>query len=385
MFMEYSLKALGSGMLRTHWRGVLVGILLVTVVVGGVIVALNRDSSHGKRSEEEAKKAENAYQEILSGDPRIAQEMFAQDVANGINDALTKSNAYLVMERYAFRGDIYEIYDYVNSTPSLAFLREAEALQPGIFRKIRDRSLPVPSTHALYAFLAYLETLEKHGYANVALRATTAHMYAKNAYILTLEPERFDPGIDKQQNIFFKLARASLYRKLASEDVNRILDGSLPPDTLLSRDIVDGLSQYAAALGYLQYLGVDVSDSRGAREIFDFCIRYAREKAPEEEILVSYMYASTLLLDSGSTMEEVRMALGPVMDSELAILAKTNKNMRVLQEARSEQKRYFAGGEKQRKSYGLFERSNASALAKKVPEFRSWLMRGGWTETDFWD
>ena len=31
------------------------------------------------------------------------------------------------------------------------------------------------------------------------------------------------------------------------------------------------------------------------------------------------------------------MALGPVMDSELAILAKTNKNMRVLQEARSEQ------------------------------------------------
>lgn len=383
--MEYPLKSLGSEVLRTHWRSVLGGILLVVVVVVGVIVALDRDSSRGQRSQEELKKAENAYQEILSGDPRIAQEMFAQDVANGINDALTKSNAYLVMERYAYRGDIYEIYDYVNGNPSLAFLREAEALQPGIFRKIRDRSLPVPSTHALYAFLAYMETLEKHGYANVALRATVAHMYAKNAYILTLEPERFDPGIDKQQNIMFKLIKAAEYRKLALEDVNRILDGSLPPDTLLSRDIVDGLSQYAAALGYLQYLGMDAADSRGVRDVFDFCVRFAREKVPEEEVLVGYMYASILLLDSGSTTEDIRMALGPVLGSELATLAKTNKNMRNLQEARNEKKRYFTGEEKQRKSYGLFEKSNVSALAKKVPEFRSWLMRDGWAEGDFWE
>ena len=380
--MEYSLKSLISDISRTHLRGVFGGILFVIVFLAWFFY---RDVPSRQRSLEDVEKAQNAYQEILSGDPRIAQEMFAQDVANGINDTLTKSNAYLVMERYAFRGDIYEIYDYVSVTPSLAFLREAEALHPDIFRKIQDRTLPVPSTHALYAFLSYLEILEKYGYANVAVRATVAHMYAKNAYILTLEPERFDPSIDKQQNILFKLDKASLYRKLALEDVNRILDGGLPPDTLLSRDIVDGLSQYAAALGYLQYLGVDVSDSRSIREIFDFCIRYAKERVPEEEINISYMYASILLLDPQSTTEDVRMALKPVLDSELVLLAKINKDMRYLQEARNENMRYFSNGGKQKKSYGLFEKSNASALARKVPEFRSWLVRGGWTEADFWE
>ncbi len=387
--MGYSLKSLGVDTLRTHWRSILVGGIVLVMVVVGVILTLQRDvSSRAQRSPEELKKSQNAYQEILSGDPRIAQEMFAQDVANGINDTLTKSNAYLVMERYGLRGDIYEIYDYVNSYPSLVFLKDAEALQPAIFRKIRDRSLSVPSTHALYAFLAYLEILEQHGYANLAVRATAAHMYAKNAHILTLEPERFDASIDQSSNILYKESKATTYLDLASEDVNRILDGNLPPDTLLSRDIIDGLSQYAAALGYLQHLGVSISDSqdsRGVREVFDFCVRYAKEKAPEEEIFISYMYASILLLDPQSTTEEVRSALGPVLGSELAVLAKTNTNMRSLQAARNEQKRYFSGEEKQRKSYGLFEKANASALANKVPEFRSWLIRGGWTEGDFWE
>ena len=73
------------------------------------------------------------------------------------------------MERYVFRGDIYEIYDCVNSTPSLGFLREAEAFAAKVFSGKYETDVPgsLP-THALYAFLAYLETLEKYGYANGA-------------------------------------------------------------------------------------------------------------------------------------------------------------------------------------------------------------------------
>lgn len=378
--MKYSWISRVVSMLQTHRRAFFsIGIALLILI--GVLIW----KSYEKTSLFREQKTQEAYQEIVSGSPSAAQELFASDVSNGVNDVLTKSNAYLVMERYAYEGNIYEIYDYVDSHPSLAFLREAEERQPEIFRKIKDRSLPVPSVEALYAFLSYVGVLEKYGYANVALRASAAHMYAKNAYILTLEPERFYANINAEQNIQGKTISSLTYLKLASPDIESILMGNMSPESFSSGDIVDGLSQYAAALGYLQYRNVDVFESRNMREIFNFCLRYVREKVPEEEVFISYMYASVLLLDSQSTEEEVRAALNPVLRSELSVLAKTDKNMSALLNAQNEKKSYFAGEKKQRKQYGLFQKSNVSALAKKTPEFRAWLIRSGWQEADFWE
>ena len=121
---------------------------------------------------------------LLGGDPKKLQNLFLEDIKNGKNDKFTKSAAYFITHRFFDNGgNIYEIYDYINAHPELAFLKEAEKIYPNIFDQIHKRTLPsIYVDRSYYAYLAYVEILNKHGYSDIAALGTAANQYAKLAH-----------------------------------------------------------------------------------------------------------------------------------------------------------------------------------------------------------
>lgn len=335
---------------------------------------------------------DNAYMEqertayrLVGTDPEPLQRMFDQDMQDGINDELTKSHVYFLMNRYFNNGgNIYEIYDYINSRPKLAFLKDASALYPAIFQLIDDRALqPTASPVSSLAYLAYLETLERNGYAGIALRGTGAHQYAQLAYIAQQEPEILDPAVNATQNILMKKNKALFFAERAKRDVMPIFEGQA--DKIPARDKVVGLSHYAVALRYLKLLEVEFSSPKTAREIFVLCRQMIqRNNLPELAPFTGLLDASTLLFDAESSADEVRQALDPILVLNSRDTAQQNPTiMKIISSKNRVEPADSRLSSLIMMRVGVFDRTNIIALAQRVPEFKQWLITAGWTEADF--
>lgn len=383
-------EAFGSGNMETTTNNIswkknilialgaiaLVGLCIVGVYYYTVTVPKNKIAKHN-----------NAYYaSLLQNNPTVLQNSFADDVKNGLNDKYTKSDAYFVTHRFFDNnGNIYEIYDYVNSHPELAFLKEAEGIYPGIFEQIKNKTLPATFVdRAVYAYLAYVEVLEKHGYTDIAAIGTAANQYAKTAYFAkTVSTEMTNKArvpsrvkyVERDSN------KAREFLNLAKGDVADILDGKITLDDVPARDILVGLNQYAAALRYLDGLGVDISFSpKTSKEIFTFTMDYSYRFVPELNLFTSLLNASTLTVLNATSPYEVKDALYPILDldTKKGKLLDASIIHKII-DSRFEKKPRLISDT----NMDIYSKRNALTLAKKVPEFKAWLISNGWTDADF--
>ncbi len=324
---------------------------------------------------------------VTKNDPSLLQQLFLEDMQNGRNDDYTKSTGYFVTHRFFDNGgDIYEVYDYINSHPELAFLKEAEEIYPEMFKRIREHTLsPNSSGMSTHAYLAYLEILDKYGYAGVANRGTLANGYAKLAWLAWKQPEAF-PRIKGVRMEWYqaRINKAVLYANKVQPDIMKVLDGTFDATTVPERDILVGLNQYAAALRYFQALKVDFSSPRNASEIFAFSTDYARQYVPVLAPFTSLLDASTLMLVSPKSTEGIREALRPIFEHEI-VGDELNRGIyyRLVVLAKTYSVARFGNSETINDDFSLYGKINMVDLAHAVPDFKNWLMKYGWVESDF--
>jgi len=326
----------------------------------------------------------NAYQaSLLQDKPETLQNLLASDIKNGTNDMYTKSAAYFITHRYFDNGgNMYEIYDYINAHPELSFLKEAEKIYPDTFKRLEDGTMAHDYSDAgLYAYLAYSEVLAKHGYVDVALRGTVANQYAKMAYfskVAMQEKSKNEPVPGNYQYMAHDIRKAIGYAQKAQGDIVKILNGELTSKDLPARDILVGLNQYASAVRYLEALQANYSSPVSAKDIFAFTTDYSYRNVRELYLFTSLLNASTLTLSSSSTVAEIRNALFPILDYG----AKGDKPVGIMEKivnARLEKKPLLVTDI----NFDMYGKRNVAVLGNKVPEFKAWLMKNDWQESDF--
>jgi len=335
---------------------------------------------------ERGKKYEDAYRaSLLRNSPEALQNAFLDDVRAGTNDQFTKSAAYFITHRFFDNGgNIYEVYDYVNSHPELGFLKEAEPIYPNIFRRIRERKVKTTGEdESILAYAAYVEVLKNHGYADMAALTTVANQYARIVYFRrTIAPRIADKEYaqyyTRATDIF--LRKASEFANTAQVDVVKILNGELNAQDMPARDILVGLNQYASAIRFFEILDFQYSSAKSSREIFSFSMEYSRKYVPELMHFTSLINATTLALLPSGGQQEIKESLYPILnlDTKKIKLLDTSIIHKVI-DARFEPKPTTVYDIR----LGTYSKRNIVRISEKSPEFRNWLVSNGWEEGDF--
>lgn len=305
------------------------------------------------------------------------------DIAKDLNTSQTKAEAYSFVTRYFQNGgDIYEVYNSVESNPELLFLKEAEGIYPKVFDLIKKRRLPFTySDEGMYAYLAYLEVLEAHGYGDVATQGALVHQYVKMAYYkkMILEDKSKGKSLEypnyTKKDITNDIKKATQFTDSANVSVSNIINGEELSKESIPSEIVTGLIQYASGLRYFESMNIHVAVVNTSKEVFSFVIKYAHTNVPAMYLFASLSNASTLLLSKNLDQSELRNAIYPFFDIKNgAHLGGLLKNML--------DARFNRNGNRFR-DLDIYSFNNISSLASKVPEFKVWLMRNGWTDADF--
>lgn len=309
---------------------------------------------------------------LLKDSPKPLQDAFLNSVSNGENDKYAKSAAYFIMHRYFDnKGNIYELYDYANSDQKLAFLNEAEKIYPNVFQNIRDKKVPATfSEEGTYAYLAYLEILDRNGYADISTQGTAANQYAKMAYIGKIQSKNNNVKIlsdDQKRN----LEKAVAFASNASKEVDSIVKSGDIPDTTYVADVVIGLNQYAYALRYFDFFEIPFTSSTTPEEIFAFTTDYTSKKLTVLRMFTHLTNASSLAM-IGAKKEDITKALGPILKYDTSVTPREYSVIDRIIKAR-------LGKEKE----GVYSKENIVLLASTSPEFKSWLIKAGWGESDF--
>ncbi len=368
----------------------LVLVLAILLVTGSFryFSALRQESQRQNIVEDRARATEDAFNAShLRSSPTALQDLFLDDIRNGVNDKVTKSAIYFITHRFFDNGgNIYEIYDFIEAHPELAFMKEAEAIYPSEFEQLKKGSLPKTAVdRSIYIYCAYIEVLYKHGYADVAATATVANQYAKTAYYTTEIAKEMPKMEGDYRSRYAKrnMKKAGQFMRISAPQVADIMDGKLTEKDIMPRDILVGLNQYAAALRYLEALDIDVSNSpKSAKEIFEYTMEYAYRNVPALHHFTSLLNASTLAIIEGADPRDIRTALYPILDFDM-------KGDRVLSTSilheviRSRLEPKLPPERIGETNMGVYSKRNTIRLAEKVPEFKSWLMDNGWVEADF--
>lgn len=321
---------------------------------------------------------------LFKKDIFFAQDFFVSDRAKNINDQYTKQSAYLIMQRYIRNGgNIYELYNYVNSHPELVFLREAEDIYPEAFRMIQGKRRPSYYTdEGMYVYLAYSEVLDRYGYANDSLLSAMSYRYAQMAYYEKIIAEDKAQGRSLNYPDYpdderrMNLEKAIFFAQKIEPDVLKMVRGEADIATEPSSDIVGSTVQYAFALRYLESLGVHSFPPEMSSEVFGFALEYSRKFVPSLYFDTVLSNAVTLLLASPKDSGEIRNAIFPFLGFRVA---NDNPNVVIGRILRSRVEVPHA-------RYGdlsIYSRQNIISLAEKVPEFKSWLISNGWSDADF--
>lgn len=337
---------------------------------------------------------------LLENKPQYLQDELVIDVQNGVNDKFTKSDAYFIVHRYFDNGgNIYEIYDYVNSHPEMAFLKEAEKIYPDIFANIKSKTVPAhASITAIHALLAYLEVLDNHGYADIAALGTLANQYARTAYFVSVSSKGNQTpaemassmvGIEGKKSILFAIKARESFAGLIRDysvasgsiiDTNNLNQLLTSKDNLKKIDIVPhnllvGLNQFASSLRYLKAAGFDpelVHSKVSANDIFAFNTVFAKKYVPELEIFTSLLDATTLYLVSPDDVAALKVALQPII------------NLGVFKKKQTDIVGKILGASKgSLVDIDMYGKRNIATLGNTVPEFKKWLLSNGWVESDF--
>lgn len=326
------------------------------------------------------------FDSAFHNDPSQIKAAYVEALRQGLNDAQAKLDIYFITRRYIDNGgDIYELYEYVNSQPDLAFFKEAEEIYPKAFQLIRERKLPFVFTdYGLYAYLAYVEVLEKHGYANFAMLGTAANQYVKMAYYKTdLVREQaagnllLDYPKYPQSEIENDTWKALVYAEKAEVELSGILRNVEGEERAQPIDVVYGAEQYASALRYLEALNVDVSAFTPSRDVSTLALRYSHGRVPELYLMASLSNAVTLLKSGIGNPNEMRNAIYPFLDIRDPLHKQsgiTDKIIRARVEGMTT--RWFS-------LLVPYSRENIVQISSRVPEFKTWLISNGWKEDDF--
>ncbi len=326
------------------------------------------------------------YQSLFQDDPSIVQGRFLAAVESKTVDVGAKTDAYFVTHRYIDNGgDVYELYDFFNRYPELAFLNvEAAEIRPEVFKLIRERRAPaVYSDQGMYAYLAYLEVLERHGYANVAMTSTAANQYAKLAfYKAGIRMEKSEGRLSTYPDysldeIASDVKKAQFFLKMAAEPVSWLVSGesSVATGGVQSLDVFYAVEQYGSALRYLEAYGVSVKTKNTASEVFTFGTKFTRQELPALYLYLSLSNAATLLLVDAS-QNEIRNALYPFFDIKSPEAKRSGIVERVIRARLEAPKARF-------RDLDLYSKKKITELGRNVPEFKDWLISNGWKEKDF--
>lgn len=368
---------------------VLVLVLAVLLLTGSFryFSALHQESRQQTAADSRVNETEDAFNAShLRNSPTGLQDLFLDDIRNGVNDKVTKSAVYFITHRFFDNGgNIYEIYDFIEAHPELAFMKEAEAIYPNEFDQLKKGIIPkTPVDRALYIYCAYVEVLYKHGYADVAGVATVANQYAKTAYFTTTIAKEMPKKEGAHRSRYAKrnVKKAVEFMRIAKQPVVDIMEGKLTEKDIMPRDILVGLNQYAAALRYLEAMGYDVSVSpKSAQEIFEFTTEYAYRNVPALHHFTSLLNASTLAIIDGADPRDVRSALYPVLDFDMKGRVLPTSILHRVIGSRSETK--LPPERVGETNMDIYSKRNTLRLAGIVPEFKTWLMSNGWVESDF--
>ncbi len=319
---------------------------------------------------------------LLEDQSGVSPGFFLDDVKSGINDEYTRKSAYLVFQRYVASGNIYALYDYVNSHVELAFLREAEFLHPESFKKVEEKKLPFHHTdEGMYVFLSYLEVLERSGYGSESLLASLTYRYAQMAYYKRMINEDKERGesldypdytMDARE---YDIRKSVFFAEKLDDWVGVMVDDGAQ-EKAVSRDSLKSMVQYATALRYLESLGVDFISAKKSDEIFSYVLTYSYKFVPDMYPDTSLRNAATLLLAPSSDPFEIRNAVFPFLDyrvADIGLIPVVGQILRSRVEA--EHVRY--------EDLSVYSKKTITDLAEKVPEFKEWLMLNGWGESDF--
>lgn len=341
------------------------------------------------KKEREKRNYDAYYSSLRQNNPMELQNSFLDDIKNGVNDEYTKSSIYFITHRFFDNGgDIYEIYDFVNEHPEINFLKEAEMIYPEIFGEIKKRNKNLTYRSHLYAYCAYLDVILKHNYGDIASIGTVANQYAKLVFFskMILKSNKVSEGEKKiREEWVIRNAEKSLnYIALMEADIKGILNMQIDEKNIPARDILVGMNQFASSLRYLEAAGVRASTTVSSKEVFAFSSEFSHRNVKELEHFTAFLNASTLAIVSSSSPEEIKVALYPILDFDTrkVVDGNTSYNLGILGKI-IDTKLEVLPRELSEGYYDIYSKWNIILLAKKVPEFKKWLMYNGWTETDF--
>ena len=363
---------------------VLIGtIIIALLILGALFITLQTDTVVPTEPEVPAdinQVVDAAITKSVSGDPRPLQDFMANQIASGVNDDATKAAVYWVAHRYFDNGgNIYEIYDFIETTPAVAFLKKAEAIYPEIFATIRTTEVRNWSYESLMALLAYYETIDRAGYADIGIWSTTANKYAEQAYKnipnandtpeFAIERKKYFDMVASRSYGFLRKAHAFIVNKTMKTGTFEDLKGL--PDTMLKDNILVGLNQYASAIQNLKGAGAEYPTGISPIDLFEFNSKYAEEFVPRLYLFTNYLYATALVYGGDATVETVALPLGRAV---AYMREQNNEGPATIQRIINSK----TSGES-----GVFQYSTTKKLAELSPEFKAWLMDSGWTAADF--
>lgn len=360
----------------------------VALVVLLVVVVYNLTSDLGTTSLGTSEKDfRQALQLAVGGvNPAPLQNFFVAKVKAGTNDDATKSAVYWITHRFFDNGgDIYEIYDFVNSNPELVFLKDAEKIYPDIFEKIRKKEVTNYSGDALLALLAYYEAIDRHGYANMGVWGIAANKYTEFAYYSHNEHLK-NPNAkytkaaeDPRTNRVIWMNKAERFLEKANEhlfmiagnrrDVNDLANIKMIPD-----DLLVGLNQYASAVENMRAFGRVFDMPYSTREIYDFNERLAKSTVPRLYFFTNYLYATSLIYGGTATEENLK---APV-ERLVGYARSTPKDDWRQSVSRVLSSRY----DSKPGDAGMYAIDVVKGIAERSPLFTEWLKENGWTDAD---
>lgn len=328
-FVE-KLKSKLSALAVNNTGSKIIVVVLATIIFGGFF---GKDKVINFLNPVPKKNIEDVIKLSTTGaEQKPLQDFFVEQVKSGKNDADTQAALMWVTHRFFDNGgNIYEIYDFVNSHPEIAFLKEAEKIHPEAFLLIKDKKVKPYDISSMVALLAYFEIADKYHYANLGMLGLAANKYAELAFIsfnaanatnVHSEEVKFSKFYFefKNKSLMFSM-KANSYineRTKLTGKINDLENAGIRDDTLLI-----GLNQFASAQYFYKGMDMPFLSTIPPEEIFAFNVDFARRKFVRLYLFTNYLWAVSLVNGKSANMLTVMVPLNNVIE-----YARANKNIR---------------------------------------------------------
>lgn len=205
---------------------------------------------------------------LIGNAPDVIQNSFVADVNSGVNTSVTKENAFFITHRYFDTGNnITELYQYMTSHPELADIEsQAEKVYPTIFETYKTTHVASGNKQDLM-YLAYLEALQKTGYADAASYSTAAAMYM-TLYML-------EPATSTDRALYAE--KAKTFMSSAAPTINQFMTQGTTTEPYEKDDLVVALDQYAVALAQFEKNNLQYASPFTAAQISASAVAFARD------------------------------------------------------------------------------------------------------------